>query len=314
MWGILFCRGKGKMGVIYMIENLVNGKVYVGSTDRTFTRRKIEHITELRGGYHDNKYLQSSWKKYGESSFVFSVIENTDNREHTHEREKYWIDYYVALLGSDNLYNIMPVEKSSYGKSRVFTDEHRSNMSATKKKLYSENPELNERMREIGRKGLESEKRKGLKFSDSARKNMSDGAKRKYANGYVRTNTKLSDATKEKLSKARSKVWEGFVSPDGVVYRDIDNLNEFAKQLGLNVSGLRYLARGKLYTYKGWTTITPKEKPVRHFGPFVSPSGEVYRDITSLTEFCKTHDLLISGMSQLETEKILSYKGWIKLK
>lgn len=64
-----------KQGVIYKIENLVNGKVYIGQTIRTFEERKKQHIAELKGGYKRNVKLQNAWNKYGEKNFKFSIID-----------------------------------------------------------------------------------------------------------------------------------------------------------------------------------------------------------------------------------------------
>lgn len=301
------------MGHIYQIRNLVNGKVYIGSTDRTFERRRIEHVTELRGGYHDNKYLQKSWNKYGEENFIFSVIDYTDNPEQTHEREKYWIDYYVALLGEDNTYNIMPVEKSSYGKPRPFSESQKEKMSVAAKERCAD-PIGRERMREIGRRGTESRKRNGVKptFSEEGLASLSAKMKARWVSGEM-TGRPITDAQKDILRKRQSKVWAGFISPDGIEYRDIENLIDFAERFNLNASGLRSLANGKLYAHKGWTYINPKEKSIRVYGPFVSPDGKVYSDIKNLTEFCKEHGLAKSGMSRLENGKIQVNKGWTKL-
>lgn len=64
-----------KMSVrgIYKIENMVNGKVYIGSATDV-KRRFREHKCKLRQGIHSNKYLQSSWNKYGEKTFSFEHI------------------------------------------------------------------------------------------------------------------------------------------------------------------------------------------------------------------------------------------------
>jgi predicted GIY-YIG superfamily endonuclease len=41
---------------VYGIVNLVNGKVYIGSSV-DLSRREGEHFRLLRGGYHRNTYL-----------------------------------------------------------------------------------------------------------------------------------------------------------------------------------------------------------------------------------------------------------------
>ena len=63
------------MGSIYKIINVVNGKLYIGSTMHKFSKRKSEHLTALRKGYHFNSHLQSAWNKYGEENFIFEILE-----------------------------------------------------------------------------------------------------------------------------------------------------------------------------------------------------------------------------------------------
>lgn len=59
---------------IYKIENKVNGKVYIGSSN-SIKRRWQKHKALLRHGKHQNSHLQAAWDKYGEDNFSFSVIE-----------------------------------------------------------------------------------------------------------------------------------------------------------------------------------------------------------------------------------------------
>lgn len=59
---------------IYKIINTVNFKFYIGSTTN-LKQRKASHFSCLRGGYHYNNHLQNSFNKYGESCFVFEILE-----------------------------------------------------------------------------------------------------------------------------------------------------------------------------------------------------------------------------------------------
>ncbi len=59
---------------IYSITNTVNGKRYFGSSANVWGRKR-QHIHSLRKGTHRNAHLQSAWNYYGESSFVFALVE-----------------------------------------------------------------------------------------------------------------------------------------------------------------------------------------------------------------------------------------------
>lgn len=60
---------------VYLITNLENNKIYVGSTINSFKERWMAHIQKLRSNKHSNQYLQSSFNKYGENKFKFSILE-----------------------------------------------------------------------------------------------------------------------------------------------------------------------------------------------------------------------------------------------
>lgn len=92
----------GKTGTIYMIENLVNGKVYVGQTVQKVDRRLHVHKIKLQKQYHNNPHLQRAFNKYGENSFKSSVIEKCSISE-IDDRERYWIKFFETYTG---VYNI----------------------------------------------------------------------------------------------------------------------------------------------------------------------------------------------------------------
>jgi len=63
-----------KISGIYCITNVSNGMFYLGSSV-DIGRRRSSHFRELKKGVHANEHLQRSFIKYGENSFVFSVVE-----------------------------------------------------------------------------------------------------------------------------------------------------------------------------------------------------------------------------------------------
>lgn len=99
------------MACIYQIRNLVNNKIYIGSTqkDNSF-RRRGEHFGELRNNNHCNKHLQASFNKTGEDNFVFEIIEELKfPSDYTKEFKYEYIMgreiYYITKLNPQ--YNIM---------------------------------------------------------------------------------------------------------------------------------------------------------------------------------------------------------------
>jgi group I intron endonuclease len=72
---------------IYKIENIENGKLYIGSASN-FLKRKSSHFCYLRRGTHHNIHLQRAFNK-SKTSFTFTLIEQTENLL---EREQHYID------------------------------------------------------------------------------------------------------------------------------------------------------------------------------------------------------------------------------
>lgn len=134
------------MAFIYQIKNLINGKIYIGSTQSSFTKRKSEHIATLKGGYHTNKHLQSSWNKYGKDNFSFEIIEELMfpadySIDYIYEYVTLREIYYINLLNPQ--YNIS--RETSAGKlGRKLSEEERK--------------KIGDRMR--GRKHSEESKKK----------------------------------------------------------------------------------------------------------------------------------------------------------
>lgn len=91
-----------KQGVIYKIENLVNGKVYIGQTSRTFEVRKEQHLYELNSGIKRNIKLQNAWIKYGKESFRFEIIGIFPVVE-LDRKEIYYIEKYDSFRKGYNM-------------------------------------------------------------------------------------------------------------------------------------------------------------------------------------------------------------------
>lgn len=91
---------------IYRIRNKVNDKCYYGSS-KNIEKRWQRHKNELKNNNH-NPLLQRAWNKYGESNFVFEVIEECELSVLLQTEQKYLDllpEYNIGLnaSGGDNL-------------------------------------------------------------------------------------------------------------------------------------------------------------------------------------------------------------------
>lgn len=91
---------KVKIGV-YLINNTINNKKYVGSSV-DIRIRWYGHRLDLLKNRHTNPHLQHAWNKYGEKRFEFSIIEET-SIEDLIKKEQYWIDHYRSNITGYNI-------------------------------------------------------------------------------------------------------------------------------------------------------------------------------------------------------------------
>lgn len=86
----------GLFGYIYITENLINGKRYIG-----------QHKSRVFDNWYcgSGLVLKKALKKYGKKNFKCSLIEWGMSREDLDDKEKYWIRVYDAV-NSKYFYNM----------------------------------------------------------------------------------------------------------------------------------------------------------------------------------------------------------------
>lgn len=77
-------------GIIYVIANTFNDKLYVGQTRKDLIERWNSHILK---GVHQKKpiHIDAAMKKYGKENFCMYVVDTADSFEELMEKEKEWI-------------------------------------------------------------------------------------------------------------------------------------------------------------------------------------------------------------------------------
>lgn len=210
---------------IYMIQNRVNGKMYIGQAV-DIERRWGRHKNDLRGNYHINKHLQSAWNKYGESNFEFTVIWECDESQ-LNIMEEYYITKlktYDRGFGYNKTYGgdgVRPTEEtkkkmSEAAKGRTHSEDAKKKMSEARKgHIVSE--ETKKKLREAHKgKSLSEEHKKKLRENHADFKGENHPMFGKHHS--KETKKKLSDInigktipeeTREKISENNSRYWEG---------------------------------------------------------------------------------------------------------
>ena len=114
---------------IYGIRNIVNNKIYIGSSNN-IERRWKRHTTELNNKKHSNKYLEQAYHKYGSDNFDFIIIEICEENMLI-EKEIFHIQQYKSL-------------NTKFGYNLKLPQKHASLVSST---IYSQN--ISKRMKGI---------------------------------------------------------------------------------------------------------------------------------------------------------------------
>lgn len=87
-------RNQSEFGGVYKITNILNGRVYIGSTS-CFRKRAASHKCNLEANRHLNKFMQNDFNKSGTESFLFEVLEVVaGDKQERLDREQFYIDQW----------------------------------------------------------------------------------------------------------------------------------------------------------------------------------------------------------------------------
>ena len=116
---------------VYQIKNLVNGKVYIGSTITSFIYRWRQHNSKLKMGKHENVHLQSSYIKYGDSNFEYTVLYVGTSLEDIRTKEQELINS-LNSCNPNKGYNL-----DSIVDRHIRSEETKRKISASRKGKYT---------------------------------------------------------------------------------------------------------------------------------------------------------------------------------
>lgn len=122
---------------IYKITNILNGKMYIGSS-KEIKERKSSHFRNLKNGKHHSIYLQNAYDKYGKENFLFEPVIDCLEKE-LKVYEDYYIGYYQPVYNMCKLssrYTMTDelwLKLSNRNKGRIVSDETRKKLSEAHK-------------------------------------------------------------------------------------------------------------------------------------------------------------------------------------
>lgn len=266
---------------IYMIQNKVNNKIYIGQAVDIKKRWK-EHRKELKGGYHKNKHLQNAWDKYEQKNFEFSILlECEENQLNTYE-EYYIFELmtYDTRVGYNNTYggdSGRPTKEtkkkiSESNKGKIRSEETRKKISEA---TTGENhPMYGKHHTEETRKKM-SEANKGKTLSEETKRKLSEAFKGENHPMYGKqhkeeTKKKMSESKKGEKHPMYGKTGENNPNSKQVVQIDLNtnevikvwgSVNEAGRQ-GFSQGNISECCNGKRKTHKGfrWMYLSDYEK------------------------------------------------------
>lgn len=144
---------KEKTFCVYVIQNSVNGKLYVGKTFSP-NSRWYKHKWEAKNG--SEVYLARAIRKHGENAFTFEVLELCESEEQALEYETEWIEWlgtraprgYNLSNGGEGQTGYVPsaetrrkISESSKGKNlgKPRSQETKDKVSVGLRKYFAEN-------------------------------------------------------------------------------------------------------------------------------------------------------------------------------
>jgi len=257
---------------VYVIENLVNGKKYVGSAARSFRERWNTHKCVLRKGSHHSKHLQRAFNKHGEENFKFNILGYYPPC-FVLKAEQHFID----VLKPE--YNISPTAGNMTG---FVHDENSRKKNSEKKKLWFSIPENQKKNSESRKKVAnrpevkEAMRKRSIEFFSipENRERARQKAIEQFSNPESKAKCSAAqlkrfqrEEERVKNRESHSKFIYKILTPDGSI-TEASSLTHFAKEHKLSDTVLAYTLRGynnigaTVNQHKGYKILskTPRQK------------------------------------------------------
>jgi group I intron endonuclease len=169
------------MGLIYLAENKINGKCYVGKTTGPLAKRWRGHVYDAKYSKSKNRLFANALRKYTQDGFTLSVLAKAPNSQLS-TMEKIWI--FLMNSMTPNGYNLTEGgegavgykfseedrKKISAGVRAIVTTSFRSKLSAAQKGR-KHSPETRQKI-SLGNKGKNLGRKRSPETSEKIRKTM----------------------------------------------------------------------------------------------------------------------------------------------
>ena len=199
-------------GYIYLIRNLLNGKAYIGKTERTIHLRFSQHKIEANAG--SKCALHAAMRKYGTHNF--SIIEIASSEPHQlNDLEKHFIAVYETFAPLGRGYNLtLGGEGQSGRKFGPHSEQHRKKISeGNKGRVFTDETRAKIAFSNRGQTRSEETKRKlstshkGKTIPPETRSKMTAAQKSRWANMSKVARDSIASKLRGKKAPVRSEEW-----------------------------------------------------------------------------------------------------------
>lgn len=252
---------------VYAIKNILNNRIYIGSTTVCFQTRYEKHINSFKNKTN-SRFMQNDYEKCGSHKFAMFILEIVNTVEKVLGREQYWLDYFYD--NQKDCYNISPTAGNCRGIK--LTENRKKNLSIKAKERYKDKEfYLDFRKRE-------DKKKKEYSFVSPEGKVFSGRGIEKFCvehNLHVQHMCELVKGILKSYNGWRLKMNEDYVfnrvelcnnnsslmaktlnvklvSPLNEIYGPINNISQFCRQHKLHRISIRKLIAGEIKQTKGW--------------------------------------------------------------
>lgn len=287
-----------------------------------FKARWGHHRVELRADSHDNRYLQSSYNKYGSYDAKFIVLEEIASGEANYfrERENHWMRA-LDTINPQNGYNVYGYAESGSSALR-HSDETRVLMAkkATGRKLSEETKLKISKSWETRIVSDETKRKMSMSMQGKKHTPAAIAKMRRSQKGRIITKEhrrKISESYRKTISSSsyihpHSKTYQ-CVDPSGKTIT-ITNMSRYCRERGLSSTHMFQMCRGDRQRCHGHKSLVyVRKRYLNKRYDFMAPDGSI-KECYIISAFAKEHGLTKVYVHRLARGHISTRKGWKLIK
>lgn len=312
------------MVLIYVIENIINGKKYIGLDSDTTGRKNsrwLDHKSKYNKKLRYKTKLYPAMRKYGIDNFNYYILEdNIDDPVELVLKESAYIKLYDTIT---NGYNILPVDIAFL--ESCGNDKLKEVRSAAYREWWAS---LSEAEQELKISNLtqsrSSEDRSACmrdfwnNMSEKDRKSFTERRRRKtwvdVSNDERERKNKI--VTKNARRATLSKLGEYEIFSPTNERITFYSINQFSLEYGVDSRKISDMLKGYRMEYKGWRNARVIRPPVSKATTrssqdlrLLAPDGTVHQT-DNIKQFCVDNNLNHMQIYRVKNGYDKTHKGW----